>query len=1678
MAMIKGKQKKVLAILLGLVLLIGLGLYGGNFFGKAAKQGTVETISYQTKDATKEVGSKENPFTVLEIVPSKDMAAFGYLIPGCEPVKNLSTDTTGAMEAYKSIYAGADGIASVADVTGKAFRNDMPDNLGFSDTFINDNLLVADAQDAYGEYGYFLHVADGAGAYKYADDMGCFVPVAVDDAAGQNTYDWVPLAAYVENLGGTGGYIRLGNTYTNEKLNTGDAQAAYYTFAAGSAEGQTSYDMQALVADVGAEDRTAHAEDSIEAGDIGSQADVEGKRIYTYRCEEKHVVYNVQTIQHKDNLIQTLFPGKSSENGFVSQVITVSPEDLSGSNVTGENNIITDADMIVIHDATTALPIYQAANHTGKNADVQTRFDTSCDLSSQAYEAILKRQASGDPAVMLLDASSMAYTEKGDAKADLLVEKLYVALNKYGAKYFYNVFCPDASGQREQDPDAAGSQTFFYAHAVTGLQTTKASYVLDWDGSDSLLRRTLDADATSLLTDLSSKRIADGKRAHMRILEIQPIPSYIYGNPGWKSYYCALLPDFIGTDSDIARDLTVTCMATYECNSKVEDLNANYDLIIIGVKQDETNGLNGYNDTSLGNLAYTTVGDLVSTDSGYTYYIDPDFFAFDKIGSWGRYDKDQRHWIFGKLDAWNMNDWSESFIGSQQGSDIAQAKIRYEATDLSKTKYQEILDFSQKNPVVIDDGLYAADQTQVDTDLVDESSFVYNLAKVGLRKNDQTQQILSYSKAVEADSLLESWMQEDQCSLTFSADDSKQGEDGKPVAYDPTYGSQTVSWNKGKDSATIDQVLLRSTANDQTDAEGNPVLRYHFSLQGKADALYQVRLYVDSNGNGSFEKEECSSEPTITDTTEGALNGTTANGTLLAGHSYTVERALPATQAGMLPWKLEVSAVDAASDRDSAIGYTRIANYGQKETIHVLQMNLTADMKTDATSEIRFADRTTEVGAKFAAYLDNVEDFDVDIDYRSNSWFMNNYEGKPEEWASDLQKYDMLILGFSDISSFTDQEDFVYGFQKFVASGKSVILGHDIVQDKSFAYPSYNESTQEDSRESGECWSVDQATSMYLRELSGQMVRYYSNQSEGGSYEKTYSRGQEISLLPEEDMEVGYYWKWHRYNSWNPASGYWAYHKGEDIGEEGKWMTRDDYLSKLTSTGESICNLMDNSIRVMTYGARLRKTTGNGIDRTIYSPADQMKKVDDTTLDWTKSVETETVRIANQGQITTYPYKMEDTIRVGTTHAQNYRLNLENATGAGLNFKVEGDYSDWKDVPKQTIGYDIQKKNEVSLVYIPSEKKAYGYYKVTDSNKDDDGTYTSMLVKVYDEDGNQMSYAQPVFGASEDGTIITDIHPSQQKIGQTITYYMGKHDKSTNINNLYQGNGEDGSWRDIIWGKMSVTRYADYAEVEYEIDVDQYVAWGNQHMSGNWPNNKTDADNVAKVEVIHYSLRNFSAGEFASSDFTKEYIEQYVEQASASGDRAIVWYNLSNDADDATNIYAAREGDASNNYYLYTKGNITYTGLGHSGTMTDDEIRLFVNTMISSFRSQEAAPYLTVTNEEAIHNGSISTFYTQDRGADTQDIVAHLLVNDASISNQTKTYQLTIRDENGKLLADHVAVKKEDIYDLRIAASDVLAGQKTYTATLESSYVQEGKNYTTEDTVIIRAMVTPLFDLY
>lgn len=102
-------------------------------------------------------------------------------------------------------------------------------------------------------------------------------------------------------------------------------------------------------------------------------------------------------------------------------------------------------------------------------------------------------------------------------------------------------------------------------------------------------------------------------------------------------------------------------------------------------------------------------------------------------------------------------------------------------------------------------------------------------------------------------------------------------------------------------------------------------------------------------------------------------------------------------------------------------------------------------------------------------------------------------------------------------------------------------------------------------------------------------------------------------------------------------------------------------------------------------------------------------------------------------------------------------------------------------------------------------------------------------------------------------------------------------------------------------------------------------------------------------------------------------------QLDLEQDDMVVWYNLSDNRSrlnggNNDGFYSSRENDSRNNYYIYNKGNITYTGLGHTVNLTDDEIKLFINTMISSYRAGTAKAKIIVTNKD-VYTGDASQQY-------------------------------------------------------------------------------------------------------
>ena len=56
----------------------------------------------------------------------------------------------------------------------------------------------------------------------------------------------------------------------------------------------------------------------------------------------------------------------------------------------------------------------------------------------------------------------------------------------------------------------------------------------------------------------------------------------------------------------------------------------------------------------------------------------------------------------------------------------------------------------------------------------------------------------------------------------------------------------------------------------------------------------------------------------------------------------------------------------------------------------------------------------------------------------------------------------------------------------------------------------------------------------------------------------------------------------------------------------------------------------------------------------------------------------------------------------------------------------------------------------------------------------------------------------------------------------------------------------------------------------------------------------------------------------------------------------VVWYCL------LGGVYGNSPNDVRNNYYLYSKGNVIYTGAGHSTINDDEEIKLFINAIVAA----------------------------------------------------------------------------------------------------------------------------------
>ena len=141
----------------------------------------------------------------------------------------------------------------------------------------------------------------------------------------------------------------------------------------------------------------------------------------------------------------------------------------------------------------------------------------------------------------------------------------------------------------------------------------------------------------------------------------------------------------------------------------------------------------------------------------------------------------------------------------------------------------------------------------------------------------------------------------------------------------------------------------------------------------------------------------------------------------------------------------------------------------------------------------------------------------------------------------------------------------------------------------------------------------------------------------------------------------------------------------------------------------------------------------------------------------------------------------------------------------------------------------------------------------------------------------------------------------------------------------------------------------------------------------------------------------------------------------------VPWYNIKLNTQSANNAWKNQyldKYDSRDNYYTYSKGNITYSGTGHSSISGQtDELKLFVNTMIKAERGANHAPEIissipkenidSEVNEIAANEDY--TFSVDSNDLDKDSVYINVTIDGQELTAEnTDMDKLKMNDDNTK----------------------------------------------------------------
>lgn len=921
-------------------------------------------------------------------------------------------------------------------------------------------------------------------------------------------------------------------------------------------------------------------------------------------------------------------------------------------------------------------------------------------------------------------ATEAAYPERAD-----LWKNLYVDEDKnFVVEQVYSFFDPTAlvnpafgeftlyrQGQ-------AGDISSGFGEVLDEILSENANRLADTTGTYGQLPTDVSqATVVRHIMNYANRRQIETKK-EIHVLEIQPCMSAEDSFDLTEEEVLSWIADDGENNQDVS--VIIKRMTTAEFIGRIEDINEVYDLVYIGTDKDYLNMKNGktvFNDTNMNGLIYYHTGDVRYTAINLAGQLDTEYV-----------DRNRRK---------NLYYYNP---------------VRYGGNDITEEKMKALQDFLNASyPIVVSDEFFEGGSIPLDPEAVT----VYNANDFSLNDNDVHRSFgvgsenldeyerlnddinsftvkegyrlslysdvdnrefyRSYDGPIRVNSLGDynniasslkiEFIGKSDYDVNAHINRDKVNEeliDNSSYIYEFVNGAKgranfytrsEVKANSGmfrfylnRPKITIEDNFvangtLEGSVYHINENNGKYTLEYTFTIKNEgaasADAKYQCQLFIDVNADGKYAKQENLDDITIT------YNGREVKyNELYAGREYKLVRDIPDGYQGLLPWKVQITQVSNSYVHNGVTGFTKLEGLPQ-EVLKILQIRKDGD-KDSLNLKTALEDRNNVYhklvyggridGVNYAGIAD---EFDISVDCYDisniNKMFLNN--------QINMENYNMLILGFSDTYGNLNQTA-VDAVVDFINTGKSVLFAHDTLsftnheQGKVGVYDRWTGATRKD----GDSFNSYLMTQT-VRSMAG-MDRYGIKTVPGLTTGDDILNPDVLKNIRENyDKDVAYVPRSGRTQATGLTHGY-TY---SIINSKNDYKNRESSNAFFYPRETGLTDTFRNQYLNLNF-------------EQVYFSDDHYSAGEGDKDNGNNAVKNLWVTKVNDGQITQYPYVLDEEFMVPDTHAQYYQLDFtSDEDGDG-----QSDVVVW-----YCLGYRTDKKgNKQNTIYSMSPNDVSNNY--------------------------------------------------------------------------------------------------------------------------------------------------------------------------------------------------------------------------------------------------------------------------------------------------------------------------------------------------------------------------------